>query len=195
MLKYSQPFTIKEATMHTLFFKPKSNTQISCIQNGEKLSPLPPAYMHTVQKTSTQTNHTLTIKKLTKQETGTYEVVAINNAGEARCEANVTIDGTLTKPQEKTEQKQNELPVLEKMQDVICNEGDSAEFRVQFKGDGIATWFREEALIPNNDEFVVSYLYSELFFRLLRNSCLIKNNFHTDGDNREHGDPDYKRNL
>jgi len=52
------------------------------------------------------------------------------------------------------------IPKLLKMDDVEVLEGESAQFRaeiVQGTPAPTITWFREDALIPENEDFAVSF--------------------------------------
>lgn len=68
------------------------------------------------------------------EDGGAYECVAINNAGEARCEAEVIVEKkpTAKQPQQqkKPQQGEKQAPqVVEPMQDMTRNEGQAVLFR------------------------------------------------------------------
>jgi hypothetical protein len=54
------------------------------------------------------------------------------------------------------------VPKLMKMDDVECLEGEAAQFRAEIaQGTPAPTiqWFREDALIPENEDFSVSDIF------------------------------------
>lgn len=80
--------------------------------------------------------YTLVVLEPTLNDSGSYECVAMNNIGEARCIAEVIVE-----EDEKVEEKIKtgiEPNLIEKLKDVTVKEGQSAVFKCRINGsDGI----------------------------------------------------------
>ena len=86
--------------------------------------------------------YTLLILETISEDIGKYECVAINSAGEARCEAECTVRGPqsptkVTKPTTPTVEKAP--TVLEPLRDQIIKEGTSVAFACRIAGKPIPT--------------------------------------------------------
>lgn len=74
---------------------------------------------------------TLVVLEVTTSDSGSYECVAINSVGEARCTAQITVEVSSVeeKPREVVQPK-----VLEKLKDITVREGQSAVFKCRIIG-------------------------------------------------------------
>lgn len=70
------------------------------------------------------------------EDSGTYECVAINNSGEARCEAECLIQPTSAPSKTKTESTpQQQAPgIIEPLKGLIIKEGQPAVFKCRISG-------------------------------------------------------------
>lgn len=75
---------------------------------------------------------TLVVLEVTIEDSGSYECVAMNSVGEARCTANIIVEEVVIEQKivEKTEAK-----VIEKMKDIAVREGQSAVFKCRISGN------------------------------------------------------------
>lgn len=84
--------------------------------------------------------YTLLIIETVPEDSGTYECVAINNAGEARCEAECTIQPTSTaasktKTQTQAQTAQQQAPsIVEPLKGLVMKEGQPAVFKCKISG-------------------------------------------------------------
>lgn len=86
--------------------------------------------------------YTLLILETIPEDTGKYECVAINNAGEARCEAECTVRGpqSPTKVAKPTTPTVEKAPtVLEPLRDQTIKEGTSVAFACRITGKPVPT--------------------------------------------------------
>lgn len=70
------------------------------------------------------------------EDSGTYECVAINNAGEARCEAECTIQPISTaSTKTKAQTTQQQAPgIVEPLKGLVMKEGQPAVFKCKISG-------------------------------------------------------------
>lgn len=86
--------------------------------------------------------YTLLILETVPEDTGKYECVAINSAGEARCEAECTVHGPQapTKVAKPTTPTVEKAPtVLEPLRDQTIKEGTSVAFACRITGKPVPT--------------------------------------------------------
>ncbi|KAF0301648.1 Titin [Amphibalanus amphitrite] len=87
----------------------------------------------------------LKISECFKEDEGIYTCVATNSAGKS----------TMKAPLKVTAPKQEIVPTVSPMKDVICMEGEPARFVAKITGKPAptATWLREGQIIPQSGEF------------------------------------------
>ncbi|XP_043228417.1 myosin light chain kinase, smooth muscle-like [Amphibalanus amphitrite] len=87
----------------------------------------------------------LKISECFKEDEGIYTCVATNSAGKS----------TMKAPLKVTAPKQEIVPTVSPMKDVICMEGEPARFvaKITGKPTPTATWLREGQIIPQSGEF------------------------------------------
>lgn len=83
--------------------------------------------------------NTLLILEAVPEDSGVYECVAINQVGEARCSARLTIEGPRTPsapttPTTPSSAKEKPPVLLEPLKDIVVNEGESASFKCKITG-------------------------------------------------------------
>lgn len=83
--------------------------------------------------------NTLLILEALADDSGSYECVAINQVGEARCSARVTIDGPKTPsvpstPTTSLPGKEKPPMFTEQLRDIVVNEGEPVTFKCKISG-------------------------------------------------------------
>ena len=74
-------------------------------------------------------SHTLMILEAKIEDSGSYECVVINKAGEGRCQADVVVGGSAPAPAPKAKASGKKAPeIIEKMKGQIVNEGQATKF-------------------------------------------------------------------
>lgn len=101
-------------------------------QNGTKL--VPSARVKPVEFADMR--YTLTITGMTQDEEGSYEVVGINAAGEARCEAQVTIQEAVVAPSKAPSAAQEAKFVKPFVKESKAIEGQPTNLQVQVQSGG-----------------------------------------------------------
>ncbi|XP_067120871.1 titin [Centruroides vittatus] len=105
--------------------------------------------------------YTLLILEAVNEDAGSYECVAINKAGEARCQANVIIESP-TKPKaavSKDQGKESKVPeVVDPLKDLTVKEGQSAVFQCKISGTPApqVKWYRGDTLVKQSRYFRMS---------------------------------------
>ncbi|XP_063986913.1 titin isoform X6 [Diachasmimorpha longicaudata] len=103
--------------------------------------------------------YTLLILETTTEDNGKYECVAINRAGEARCEAECTVRGlkpSVTKPSKATSPQVEKAPgVVEPLKDQVIKEGASVAFTCKINGKPSPTvqWKKGDKIIKPSKYF------------------------------------------
>ena len=115
--------------------------------------------------------YSLRITEAFPEDEGNYKCILANNAG------TVTTSATLRVLAPET---QDALPSLVQMKDVLCEEGNPAQFKTTISGktkpsNVTIQWFREGALIPESPDFQVS-LHFIIFTFCLKLFVLNMNN-------------------
>ncbi|RXG68646.1 Titin, partial [Armadillidium vulgare] len=104
--------------------------------------------------------NTLLILEAVIDDTGSYECVAINKAGEARCQADVIITGDSTPASTPTAPKgTKQAPtIIEKLKGHIVQEGQSARFECVVSGEPTPTvqWLKGNQVIKPSKYFTMS---------------------------------------
>ncbi len=98
------------------------------VKNGNRVSQ---NLKHKIIEDDDQT-YTLLVIEADNNDEGSYECVAINKAGEARCTCQVLIEAPLLIKQLSKEEMIPKL--IEKLKDVVVKEGQSAVFRCRISG-------------------------------------------------------------
>lgn len=78
--------------------------------------------------------YTLVVVEADVSDLGSYECIAVNSVGEARCSAQIIIEEKVI-TQERVEQTEIQPKVVEKLQDVTVREGQSALFKCRIVGN------------------------------------------------------------
>lgn len=105
--------------------------------------------------------YTLLILETVQEDAGTYECVAVNNSGEARCEAECILVSSKTAPK-KTQQSapgiEKTPTLIEPLKDQVISEGSSIVFkcRVIGKPTPTAQWFKGPNIIKPSKFFQMS---------------------------------------
>jgi len=74
--------------------------------------------------------YTLLIIEALPNDNGTYECVAINSAGEARCDAELLVQGpTVLSPTPATNGEEQAPTIVENLRDQAVSEGQSVHFK------------------------------------------------------------------
>lgn len=127
------------------------------LKNGKRI--LPNIKYKIVEEDNT---YTLLIIEAFPEDAGPYECVAVNSAGEARCEAELTVLSSKT-PAKKTPQQSvpgtEKTPTLiEPLKDQIISEGSSIVFKCRVVGKPIPTaqWFKGPNIIKPSKFFQMS---------------------------------------
>lgn len=102
--------------------------------------------------------YTLLIIEVVPDDSGKYECVAINNAGEARCDAEctVTAPSSTSKPSKPTTPTTEQSPkLLEPLKDQTIREGQSAAFRCKISAKPVPTvqWHKGDKIIKPSKYF------------------------------------------
>lgn len=77
---------------------------------------------------------TLVVVEADVSDSGSYECIAVNSVGEARCTAQIIIEEKAVQP-ERIEQAEVQPKVIEKLQDITVREGQSALFKCRISGN------------------------------------------------------------
>lgn len=102
------------------------------LKNGKKI--VPDIRYKTLEEDEV---YTLLIIEVVQEDSGKYECVAINNAGEARCEAECVVQAASkpTKPESQSSPGTEKAPtILEPLKDQTIREGQSVAFRCVISG-------------------------------------------------------------
>uniref|UniRef100_A0A182TG18 Ig-like domain-containing protein n=1 Tax=Anopheles melas TaxID=34690 RepID=A0A182TG18_9DIPT len=122
------------------------------LKNGQKLAPNIKYKM-----LEEDNNYTLLIIEAYAEDGAKYECVAINGAGEARCDAVCTVDTPVTPIIEKPATPGTERPptLVEPLKDKTVPEGQSVEFRTRVTGKPTPTaqWFKGDKQIKPSKYF------------------------------------------
>lgn len=128
------------------------------LKNGKRI--LPNIKYKIVEEDNT---YTLLIIEAFPEDAGPYECVAVNSAGEARCEAECTVLSSKTptgkKPQQQSVPGTEKTPTLiEPLKDQVINEGSSIAFKCRVIGKPIpaAQWFKGPNIIKPSKFFQMS---------------------------------------
>lgn len=102
--------------------------------------------------------YTLIILEIVPEDTGKYECVAMNNAGEARCEAECTVvqPKTASQPAKPTTPGSEKAPtVVEPLKDQTIREGQAVAFRCKISGKPAPTvkWQKGDKVIKPSKYF------------------------------------------
>ena len=102
--------------------------------------------------------HTLLIIEVVPEDSGKYECVAMNSAGEARCEAECAVQAPSTpaKPSKPTTPGTEKVPsVIEPLKDQTIREGQSVEFKCKISAKPIPQikWQKGEKIIKPSKYF------------------------------------------
>lgn len=106
-------------------------------------------------------NYTLLIIEAYAEDAGQYECVAVNAAGEARCDAECSIQSTVTsQPKEKTPTPGSEKAptLIEPLKEQKIIEGSSVVFKCRVTGKPLPTaqWFKGDNIIKQSKFFKMS---------------------------------------
>ncbi|RWS09309.1 titin-like isoform X1, partial [Dinothrombium tinctorium] len=98
--------------------------------------------------------NTLLILEATMEDSGSYECIAINQVGEARCQANVHIQGIPTTPTT-TIDKSKPPQLIEPLRETVVREGQSALLKCKIAGatGSQVTWFKGDSPIKQSRYF------------------------------------------
>lgn len=118
--------------------------------------------------------YTLLILEAYPQDSGKYECVAINSAGEARCDAECIVSAptTATAPADKQKPQTkaaNAAPeILQPLKDKSVAEGQAIEFSCKITGKPVPTvqWYKGEKLIKPSKYFQMSRTADEYTLRI-----------------------------
>lgn len=122
------------------------------LKNGKKVTP------NIKYKVLEEDNiYTLLIIEAYPEDAGKYECVAVNSAGEARCDAHCNIDAPISPKQEKptTPGKESAPKILEALKDQKVAEGQPTSFRTRVTGKPapIPQWYKGDQLIKPSKYF------------------------------------------
>lgn len=113
---------------------------------------------------------TLLILEAYPQDSGKYECVAMNGAGEARCDAECSVNAPATKDKPKLQSKAANAPpeVIESLKDKSVTEGQSIEFSCKILGKPAPTvqWYKGDKLIKPSKYFQMSRTADEYTLRI-----------------------------
>lgn len=129
------------------------------LKNGKRI--LPNIKYKIVEEDNT---YTLLIIEAFPEDAGPYECVAVNSAGEARCEAECTVLSSKMPIGKKLQQQQSvpgteKTPTLvEPLKDQVINEGSSIVFKCRVIGKPVpaAQWFKGPNIIKPSKFFQMS---------------------------------------
>ncbi|GFY64285.1 titin [Trichonephila inaurata madagascariensis] len=107
--------------------------------------------------------YTLMILEATSEDGGSYECVAINKAGEARCQASVQVQAAPSAKAKSATPKKTEKHVkapecVEPLKDATVKESQPAVFKCRFSGSPApqVKWFRGEIMVKQSRYFRMS---------------------------------------
>lgn len=113
---------------------------------------------------------TLLILEAYPQDSGKYECVAINSAGEARCDAECVVSAPATKDKPKPQTKTANSPpeIIEPLKDKTVTEGQAIEFSCKIVGKPTPTvqWYKGDKLIKPSKYFQMSRAADEYTLRV-----------------------------
>lgn len=124
------------------------------LRNGTKLKP---DIRHKIL--DEDGTHTLLILEAYTQDSGKYECVAINAAGEARCDAECSVDAPAVKEKPKPATKAaDSAPQILDLKDKSVAEGQAVEFSCKIVGEPTPTvqWYKGDKLIKPSRYFQMS---------------------------------------
>lgn len=126
------------------------------LKNGKRI--LPNIKYKIVEEDNT---YTLLIIEAFPEDAGPYECVAVNSAGEARCEAECTVLSSkiaAKKPQQTVPGTEKTPTLVEPLKDQVINEGSSIVFKCRVIGKPIpaAQWFKGPNIIKPSKFFQMS---------------------------------------
>ncbi|RWS22750.1 titin-like isoform X1 [Leptotrombidium deliense] len=116
--------------------------------------------------------HTLLILEATAEDAGTYECIVLNPVGEARCQANVRIEGTHVTQATPSVDRKKAPQIVEPLKESVVQEGQSALLKCKITGatGSQVTWFKGDSPIKQsryfrmgNDRDLVTLRISEAF--------------------------------
>ena len=83
-----------------------------------------------------QTTYSVIINNTVPDDSGRYECVAINNVGEARCEAEAIVESTAPKDKgpKKPETVDSAPVIVEQLKSVSVSEGETVVLRARIQG-------------------------------------------------------------
>lgn len=114
--------------------------------------------------------YTLLILEAFTQDSGKYECVAINSAGEARCDAECVVNAPATKDKPKPQTKAAISPpeIIEPLKDKVVTEGQAIEFSCKIVGKPVPTvqWYKGEKLIKPSKYFQMSRTADDYTLRI-----------------------------
>lgn len=114
--------------------------------------------------------YTLLILEAYPQDSGKYECVAINSAGEARCDAECSVNAPATKEKPKPQTKAANAPpeIIEPLKDKQVVEGQAIEFSCKIVGKPVPTvqWYKGDKLIKPSKYFQMSRTADEYTLRI-----------------------------
>ncbi|XP_015783235.1 titin isoform X1 [Tetranychus urticae] len=125
------------------------------LKNGSKILP---GVTHKMIDDEDQ--NTLLILEAVPEDSGNYECVAINQVGEARCQARVAIDGPKTPsvpstPTTPLSGKERPPMFTEQLKDIKVNEGEPVTFKCKISGVSASqvSWYKGDSLIKQSRYF------------------------------------------
>lgn len=114
--------------------------------------------------------YTLLILEAFTQDSGKYECVAINSAGEARCDAECVVNAPVTKDKPKPQTKAANSPpeIIEPLKDKVVTEGQAIEFGCKIVGKPVPTvqWYKGDKLIKPSKYFQMSRTADDYTLRI-----------------------------
>jgi titin len=127
------------------------------LKNGKKI-----AQDITHKQVEEEDQYTLLILEAAAEDVGSYECVAINKVGEARCQASIQVLAApvpKSKSTPKKTDKKNKAPeCIEPLKDSTVRESQPATFRCRFSGAPApeVKWFRGEIIVKQSRYFRMS---------------------------------------
>ncbi|CAH2104070.1 unnamed protein product [Euphydryas editha] len=114
--------------------------------------------------------YTLLILEAFTQDSGKYECVAINSAGEARCDAECVVNAPVTtdKPKPQTKAANSPPEIIEPLKDKVVTEGQAIEFGCKIVGKPVPTvqWYKGDKLIKPSKYFQMSRTADDYTLRI-----------------------------